>query len=499
MRKAEITRMTKEGMTAAEIAENLISRGVTLRRGAATVERLRTIWGLTDDSQRSVINLRAAARNQAQRQQKEQFENIAKDLGIEDIDTWVKNKMDENIAQEVRRQYAYVLMGDAKPKPLTDEQKKARLDDLRRSRSASSRSQAETDLLSEEGPEYSHLADAATDSAFDIGTGDTPDANTILDDGGDIGVDTEDEEAEMVVEDVADPEVHTTSRAQELSQMPTGMETSCAPIQLQFSHVGNHVQHHAPPSEPTIASTPLHGIPFQTIMNSSLAFDSGQQHGSAHEQTGADLNMTDPSSTGIQSRSASSANHTPRFAGHGLNTLRAIAPRPTAAPSMISSTASKVEANFMAQFGLFPFPTQGKPPQKYLTPTGLITTDGYEYLAAGPLSHGVPTLPSQAAQVQPLSGTDYIVVPATPSPPRLSTIPAPPLVMSPEEIARHKSDHDALCGYQKVAQECTELLAARASGRPILNSLTGLPPSLGEIETAKKKVKEMAAALLDKF
>ena len=118
MRKAEILRMTKEGMSTAQIAGNLQARGVKLKGGAATVQRLRTIWGLVPESQRNVENVRQSHSGQALKLQREQFENIAAELGIEDVKAWVKSKMDEEGTLVARREHAFRLMGPLRPRPV---------------------------------------------------------------------------------------------------------------------------------------------------------------------------------------------------------------------------------------------------------------------------------------------------------------------------------------------------------------------------------------------
>jgi hypothetical protein len=113
MRHAEILRMTEEGMSNEEIAENLRGRGVILKGGALRTIRYR--MGLPPDPSGSVKYLRSHCYRQAQRQQREQFENIVSELGIEDVDGWTKSKMDEECFIVARRERAHKLMGDFRP------------------------------------------------------------------------------------------------------------------------------------------------------------------------------------------------------------------------------------------------------------------------------------------------------------------------------------------------------------------------------------------------
>ena len=83
-----------------------------------------------------------------------------------------------------------------------------------------------------------------------------------------------------------------------------------------------------------------------------------------------------------------------------------------------------------------------------------------------------------------------------PAPPISSRIPAPPLVIPPEEVERHKASYDAIIKHQKAGFECMQYLMARTEARPLPESLTGLPPSLKDVEGAKVRLRESAEALL---
>lgn len=173
----------------------------------------------------------------------------------------------------------------------------------------------------------------------------------------------------------------------------------------------------------------------------------------------------------------------------------------------------------MAKYGLFPFATFNKAPQKYLTPKGLITTEGYEYLPNAPLPPSITgsiyqapppqqQFPPQVTMIPPnypqahylrnpqLLPPDVIMVPPPP-PPKVSKIPNPPLIIPPEEMEKHKEEYKTIEQYQKATQECLDFLAARANNRPLLDSLTGLPPSLKDISNAKERLREAAHAMLE--
>lgn len=514
MRKAEITRMTKEGMSAAQIAENLIARGVTLARGAATVERLRTVWGLTEDAQRSVNNIRATARNQALKAQQSQFVNIAKELGIENIDEWVKSKMDEEVAQDARREYAYKLMGDARPKPVNPDQLRRNAAHLR---SLKEQKKDKGNVLNQMpgvdfvpqglGPAFSPSenggasmpANGFTDTLPALMSGPSAQAEIVelSDDEDDIG--EGDEEMDIAaVGAVEDGEGHGAPAPQTSSEAPQQSPTSM--------DVDPSLTIHSQTAEGTagvyLLGTQSDAIPpsvtnvtGDSTFNNTAFFtphgcDGVQQH----------ANVTPAPPAGLPGRRTTSfANIAPR----PMLAPRPIAPRPIPA-QMPPFHPQKPEIDYMAQFGLSPYSCHGKPPQKYLTPNGLVSTDGYEYLGSPPSAPGceppVHQHPPDIIRVPPPppSSSDYVLVPRPllPPPPKVSQVPQPPLVISPEEVQKHNAEAKILEKYQQTSQECLDMLSARASGKPIRNSLTGLPPSLQDVQLAKEKLKEAAHALL---
>ncbi|KAK7736184.1 hypothetical protein SLS53_007212 [Cytospora paraplurivora] len=580
MRKAEITRMTKEGMTPAEIAKNLEARGVKLKRGAATIERLRTVWGLVPDSQRNINNVRQFCRNQAMRLQKEQFENIARELGIEDVNTWVKSKMDEEVALDARREHAYKLMGDLRPKQTDPSLLRRNAQNLRHNREKSrpqqQGAQHEGHLYPQQGaPAGQH--DAPLASGNTNGTAATERAE---EDGAELSID-EDELDSIDGEDDRDgdgADKQQTSTAQNSAEaqqsVPTTMDVDqSGPIPPQHPPPGTQSLNQAPP--PGLPSgTPLppqsigqgpvpmpssntgsfqvaqqaQATPGQVVANSTV---SNAQNGVGYSQQWQRRNP-EPGQPGFdgagfaaagqQVRPAESYNTAPFVPApfqppsqgwlepRSLGPLnqRPIAPRPPVArplaprpiaPRLPAVNTPPGEAELMAKYGLFPYATYNKAPQKYLTPKGLITTEGYEYLPNAPPPPGMTNgcqpiapaplqFPPQVTMMTPNYASpppfsnghpippDVIMVPPPP-PPKVSKIPAPPLVIPPEEVEKHKEDYKTIEQYQKVTQECLDFLAARANGRPLLGSLTGMPPSLKDITTAKERLKEAANAMLE--
>lgn len=507
MRKAEITRMTKEGMSAAQIAENLIARGVTLARGAATVERLRTVWGLTEDTQRSVNNIRATARNQALKAQQTQFINIAKELGIEDIDAWVKSKMDEEVAQDARREYAYKLMGDARPKPVNPDQLRRNAAHLR---SLKEQKKDKGNILNKmPGVDFvpqvmssafippdnggvSIPTDALAESLPTITSGSSAPAELVELSDDESNVNDEDIDGEDGLEDELGDEHQAASQApiQSPPETPTGMVMDSS-MALQSQPAQSTARVYLLGSQPE--PPPVTNATAEPGFKNTLFFKSFQYSGAHNQAT-----VTTAPPAGMPGRRPTSfANIAPR------PTLapRAIAPRPIP-PQMPPFHPQQAEIDYMAQFGLYPYPCHGKSPQKYLTPNGLVSTDGYEYLGSPPPPPGYEPPahqpPPEIIKLPPPPSADYIVVPRPPLPPpqKVSQVSQPPLVIPPEEIQKHRSEAKLLEKFHQTSQECLEMVSARASGKPIKDSLTGLPPSLQDVQLAKEKLKEAANSLL---
>lgn len=589
MRKAEITRMTKEGMSPAEIAKNLETRGVKLKRGAATIERLRTVWGLVPDSQRNINNVRQFCRNQAMRSQKEQFENIARELGIEDVNGWVKSKMDEEVALDARREHAYKLMGHLRPKQIEPGLLRRNAQHLRflrensrthpdgpqceapgHQQQAAAPGQRNAMLMSGEMSGTAAAEAAAVDAAEDAAQ-DGIESSVDEDELDSVAGDDEDGAKEQ------QKSSQTSARAQQsipiamdidqpdsvLPQAPPAAQPtsqahpapaaqpapgSSAPQPPQSSGQGhmppvNTTAHqgalsHTPPNAPGQALNPMPHTEHQNGVdnrrdrqgqlpesgqpntNGNIQPATGQQHGRPAEGHNAahlvPSPFQPPSQGWMEPRSLGPMAPRPIAATPGAS--RPLAPRPIA-PRLPTVHTPPGEAELMAKYGLFPFATLNKAPQKYLTPKGLITTEGYEYLPNAPLPPSitgsiyqapppqqqlppqVTMIPSSYPQAHYLRNPellppDVIMVPPPP-PPKVSKIPNPPLIIPPEEMEKHKEEYKTIEQYQKATQECLDFLAARANNRPLLDSLTGLPPSLKDISNAKERLREAAHAMLE--
>lgn len=550
MRKAEILRMTKEGMSTAQIAENLQSRGVKLKRGAATVERLRTIWGLIPDSERNINNIRQFHRNQALKLQREQFENIATELGIEDVKAWVKSKMNEEGALEARREYGYRLMGHLRPRPVEPETMRAIVNRWKANKASNKTQEHGAGSEGIEAPDQQGTsAQPETPSA----PGTAFDPIELSDDDDDL--DSEDDED---CEGDDDQEAPAEDVKPQLSALGAGIDHSgCRPSQTNSANDSSHVPLQPITTEADHASDSLHrsqaALPNPPLRNAIT--DPNVPGGLVYPQywTGTNMQETQPGHDGIgqhqpvqpapaqeqhlpvQQQNVARVASTPfepppqgwvepRALG-SLTDHRRIAPKPgpvlrPLVPRLPTVVTPPGEAEMMAKYGLYPFATFRRSPQKYLTPSGLITTEGYEYLPSAPGFPGIPGSMQQQQQQQPQHQTspraamlpqnstaphqppgthqlppDVIMV-QPPAPPRPSKIPAPPLVVPPEEAERHRASHDAIEKHRKAATECMEYLAARADARPFRKSLTGMPPSLKDVENAKGRLKEAAEAML---
>lgn len=547
MRKAEILRMTKEGMSTAQIAENLQSRGVKLKRGAATVERLRTIWGLIPDSERNINNIRQFHRNQALKMQKEQFENIATELGIQDVKAWVKSKMDEEGALEARREHGYRLMGHLRPRPVEPETMRAIVKHWKANKA---NNRAQEHGAGSAGIEAPDQQATSTEPETPSAPGAAYDPIELSDDDDDLDSEEDedcegDEDQEAPAEDVK-PQLsplgikveHSESRPSQTNSANGSSHPPLAPTTTEVDHAldNSHRTQAALPDPPIRNPITDPNVPgglvypqYWTGTNMQETHPGpngpGQHHSAQPAQPAPAQEQQPPGQHNSASPVASAPFEPPSQGWVEPRTLgpstghRRIAPKPGIPGPIIRPFVPRLppvitppgEAEMMAKYGLYPFATFRRQPQKYLTPSGLITTEGYEYLPSAP---GFPGLPGSMQQQQqqhqtppqgalpPQNSTaaqqlppDVIMV-QPPVPPRPSNVPAPPLVVPSEEAERHRASHDAIEKHHKAALECMEYLAARADSRPLRESLTGMPPSLKDVENAKGRLKEAAEAML---
>lgn len=114
MRRIEITRMTKKGKSPQKMYDNLVSRGVFFKKGATSVARLQTQWGLfapEKESSRHISNKMALATRAARREQRAAFREIAEEINVEDVDKWIELKMIEQSSREARAKLAREKLG----------------------------------------------------------------------------------------------------------------------------------------------------------------------------------------------------------------------------------------------------------------------------------------------------------------------------------------------------------------------------------------------------
>ncbi|KAH8201399.1 hypothetical protein TruAng_004399 [Truncatella angustata] len=115
--KADITRMTQQGLEAEEIARIMTIRGMQLKKGSSTITRLQTVWKLRGTEESRIKNKRYLSRRKARQQQLDEFNNYARELGLDDPEEWVRRKMEEPAVKNMRRDAAFEMMGDAAPEP----------------------------------------------------------------------------------------------------------------------------------------------------------------------------------------------------------------------------------------------------------------------------------------------------------------------------------------------------------------------------------------------
>lgn len=138
-----------------------------LKKGVATVLRLQSAWKLTHNEKRWVENFRHQRHKQARAQQLQAFRDIAKELDVEDVDTWLAAKMKEDAARRARHELALKLMGEHAPR--NPERRK-----LQRSRMKSGTGKGQTQPEDDEsasdsdaGPGYeSEYPGASADDGF---------------------------------------------------------------------------------------------------------------------------------------------------------------------------------------------------------------------------------------------------------------------------------------------------------------------------------------------
>lgn len=117
MRRLELTRLTKEGLSAQEILDHFSARGVVWKRGVPSILNLQTRWGLISpqDNPRYVSSKTSQAMKAARKGPKAAFTEIAQDLGVENSVKWVGTKLKEPASKEARTKLAKEKAGSLAP------------------------------------------------------------------------------------------------------------------------------------------------------------------------------------------------------------------------------------------------------------------------------------------------------------------------------------------------------------------------------------------------
>lgn len=468
--------MTQEGMSAEEIASNLSGRGMVLKKGVSTVMRLQTVWGLIYDENRHTKNIRHKTRKEVKLQQKAAFEDIAKELDIQDIPEWVKAKMSEPTAKEARIQLGSKIMGKYAPFQKLGRPPKDTA--LKKPRTPKKRD-AKTAAASSQSLEQS-----------------------------------DDNERQGTNMDLVDPASHKTANGEEEEDSSEGDSDTDSDSDLDDqlpstirAEVQNTVKQHYKPEQPPQMDSAGHNI-----SHAPLA-DIDDQGDVKMNQGGAANNDPDPDSpANVAARvwarigeSLPESATTPKPAQQsdsqvpGASTSGA-SPQAPPRPHLMFGLVAPVAAQNApaAAFNALPNQGRGRPPKSntasipkpvaapvFEPPTAPMPNNP---LAAP--AHKSPPMPA----LTPVGPIDPLIQPA----PRQTsnTTPAPALVLRPEEMDANKSTLSAVDQYDIAAKVFKEILQARTENRAMPGSLTGLPPSAKDVEIARQRLKNATSAML---
>lgn len=421
MRKAELIRMTREGMSPEEIYQSLTSRGMELKKGVATVLRLQSAWGVARDEKRWLGNFRHQCHKKAKAQQADAFTDIAKELGVQDIKAWVQEKMKEQAARQARHELALKLMGEHAP---TNPERR-KLQKPRRANGPSS-GQAQANDAEEEVDSGSSEDEHESASPF---PGAVADLKYGLIESARQGDHIPSSDGPLP--SPSPHVVHSGAQSTGFSAVATDDPSSV----VGDDEAGEY--HEYPP---------LHDQPDQSLYDSR-----GDQHGVASTPSRVSSSMVDlmPHSTpgpNMQVHLSRSPNEMPA----------SIPPRPSPLDSYMSPQPVEVSST----------------PKASATTTTMLSDQ----------DHGGNHATESNANTVPASKTAASDVPG--------------LVLAPEETEANKSTLSTLDQYNDAARVYKELLEARNSNSPLPGSLTGMPPSAKELDSAKRKLKEATQAMM---
>lgn len=418
MRKAELIRMTREGMSPEEIYQSLTSRGMELKKGVATVLRLQSAWGVARDEKRWLGNFRHQCHKKAKAQQEDAFTDIAKELGVQDIRGWAQEKMKEQAARQARHELALKLMGEHAP--TNPERRK-----LQKPRRANGPFAKQAQSNDAEGDSDSGSSEDEPESGSDF-PGPVTDLRFGL-------VDSARQGEQIPVSDGALPLPHDLHNGETASYVAASTTNEPSSVGGGVEAVGYHEY------------PPLHDQPDDTMYGSE-----DDQHGMASVASRVSSHMVEPMPQ------STSGPHLP-----------IVQPPPSSNEMMASAPPHPNPLG--SSMALQPADTRST----QTAPTTTVTTlPGYGEKYPTQLDASVTSTSKPTASVT--SG----------------------LVLPPEEAEANKSTLSTLDHYNDAARVYKELLEARNNNKPLPGSLTGMPPSAREVDSAKRKLKEATQAMM---
>lgn len=440
LRKFELIRMTKEGMSAEDICQNLTARGMELKKGVATVLRLQSAWGLAHDEKRWLGNFRHQCHKKAKAQQLEAFTEISKELGIQDLEAWLRDKMSEEPARQARHELALKLMGEHAP---TNPERR-KLQTPRRT----------------DGPYDRPAHITGADDLFDSDTSESE---------SDSDADPPPPPVRQLRSGVIDPSTRTAEGAHNNDGLSAEIGDGDVVSMDHTSYLTGKGM------EMDDAYAPLHD---QRGNNMFDAEGDDEEPGGAKDVATGDtehdyetmpqptttsrpLRMYDPQRQHVMDspRSASETDVTPAKHGKGRPPKQSIG-KPT------------------------PIPVSAAPaPPGKTNPSAIHQAQNLSVVSAVPAVAPATT-----------SATLALAPPTTAAAPIAN--PMPQLVLRTEEAEANRTALSTLDQYNVAAKIYKELLEARTENRPMPESLTGLPPSAKEVDAAKRKLKEATQAMM---
>lgn len=463
MRRLEITRMTKEGMSPQEIADHLASRGVVFKKGASSVSRLQTQWGLfppEKDYPRYLSNKSALATKAARAEQKAAFREIAEEMDVEDVDKWIELKMMEEGSREARAKLAREKLGPlaatidlldpserrppkkSRARPSQAKKRKAQ------ERDSDDSDESSSDSESESSSEDSSSSGSEDESPRTAGPGVAKSAVMELQDSSsDAGTDSDHEALDTMMEVEA-----TAPATQEQEQDQDDPDSAEAVAARIFARIGLAIPKSAGPAPKPI---PFYPTPARAPPRPSLR---GRGRGRGRGRARAAASTTTRQATATSQRQKAPMVSQPQqpapIEDEGMAWYGDDAPATHDSTPEATSPAAPSQQN----------PAQQTLPQ----PSSSAGTQG----------------PSR----QHTGGSQPVPVPAP-------WAPTPVLVVRPEEAEANKSTLDVVEQYTAAAQLVKDMVSARTESRALPGSITGMPPSLKDVEAAKQKLKAAAHAM----